>query len=400
MFPRISDLVNYLMGCRLDLPFQTYGFMLALAFLAGGMVLRSELKRKEREGRLPARVRQTDSGRALFLLRMLLQGTIVSLMAWKIAGIIQHYSRFASSPSMYIFSPEGSLVALVASALFYLALTVYRLRANRYRKTTPEETVHPYQHTWSILIVALCAALAGSKLFDIFDHPDVFLRNPMHSLLSFNGFAFYGGLLVTVATLILYMRVIRLDWKEVIDSTAPAILIGYAVGRMGCHLSGDGCWGIPNPAPLPEALSWLPGWLWSCSYPHNVINAGIAIPGCNGPHCMVLPQPVFPTSLYESFLSAIFFGFLWFLRKRIKASVVLFGLFLILSGTERLFIEQIRVNLRFGVPGLRVTQAEVISVLLILAGALVIRIFLNRGQNKANQGEPEDNQAMNKIQSG
>jgi hypothetical protein len=58
MFPRISDLINFVLGSHLNLPFQTYGFMLALAFLAGGMVLRSELKRKEREGAMPMRNRE------------------------------------------------------------------------------------------------------------------------------------------------------------------------------------------------------------------------------------------------------------------------------------------------------------------------------------------------------
>jgi prolipoprotein diacylglyceryl transferase len=400
MFPKISDLFNYMLGSHLNLPFQTYGFMLALAFLAGGMVLRSELKRKEREGRLPARVRPADPSRPSSIFRSLLQGIVVSVMAWKIAGIIQHFPRFASNPKMFLFSAEGSLTALVATALFCLGLIFYRMKVTGRQEEAPrEETLHPYQHTWSIVIVALVAALAGSKLFDILDHFGGFLRDPIQSLLSFNGFAFYGGLLVTVFTLILYMRVLQLDWKEVIDCTAPAILVGYAVGRMGCHLSGDGCWGIANTAPLPEALSWLPGWLWSCSYPHNVINAGIAIPGCIGPHCMVLSQPVFPTSLYESLMSALSFGILWLLRKRIQAPVVLFGVFLVLSGAERLLIEQIRINTRFGFAGLRFTQAEAISVFLILAGAVVMYVFLKRWQRISNQGFASSDHPMKNIQS-
>src|SRR5512133_1369943 len=231
MFPKLSDLVNYIFGSHISLPFQTYGFMLAMAFLGGGLVMRSELKRKEKEGFLTARVRRG-------------------------------------------------------------------------------ETIHPHQNTWSILIVALVAAIVGSKVFDILDNLGSFMRNPWQSLVSFNGFAFYGGLIATVPALILYMRVIKLDWKQVIDATAPAILIGYALGRLGCHLSGDGCWGIPNNLPQPEWLSWLPGWTWASYYPHNVINAGILIPGCHGSHCMALTEPVFPTSLYESVLAVICAGIL------------------------------------------------------------------------------------------
>lgn len=303
MFPKISDLANFVFGSHINLPFQTYGFMLSVAFLAGGLVLRSELKRKEHEGLLVVR---------------------------------------------------------------------------------GEKPIHPYEHTWSILVVALVAALAGSKLFDILDNFGSFLRNPVHSLFSFNGFAFNGGLIATVVALILYMRVIKLDWRQVIDSTAPAILIGYAVGRLGCHLSGDGCWGIPNSMPQPQWLSWLPAWIWACHYPHNVINTGILIPGCHGNHCMTLAEPVFPTSLYESALSLLSFGILWALRKKIKAPVVLFGLFLILYGTERLLIEQIRVNIKYTLLGMHVTQAEIISVLLVLTGAAAIAWFFSRYKRTGN----------------
>jgi phosphatidylglycerol---prolipoprotein diacylglyceryl transferase len=156
------------------------------------------------------------------------------------------------------------------------------------------------------------------------------------------------------------------------------------VGRMGCHLSGDGCWGIPNSMPQPDWLSWLPGWTWACYYPHNVINLGILIPGCLGSHCMALAEPVFPTSLYESGLSLVSFGILWTLRKRIHAPVVLFGLFLILYATERLFIEQIRVNHKYPLLGLQVTQAEIISVLLILTGIITVAYFYFRHKKSAN----------------
>lgn len=305
MFPKISDLINYLLGTSIHLPFQTYGFMLAVAFLLGGWVMRSELKRKEKEG----------------------------------------------------------------------------LLATRNRKG---ETIHPYQNTWSILVVALVAAIVGSKIFDILDNLESFMRDPIRSLFSFNGFSFYGGLIATVPALILYMRVLRLDWKQVIDCSAPGILIGYAVGRLGCHLSGDGCWGVPNILPQPQWLSWLPEWTWASNYPHNVINQGIPISGCEGPHCSMLAVPVFPTSFYESVLSLLIFGLLWLVRKHIKAPVVLFGLFLLLFGIQRLLIEQIRINIRHSFFSLQVTQAEIISVALILTGILTVIYFRMRKSRKTN----------------
>lgn len=291
MFPKISDLINALLGTHLDLPFRTYGTMLAIAFVAGGLIVRSELRRKEREGLLSAR---------------------------NTAG--------------------------------------------------PDETVSPYRHTWSILLVALVSALVGSKLFDLFDHFDSFLRHPVAGLLSFNGFSFIGGLVVTVPALILYMRFLRLDWRYVIDATAPGIALGYAIGRLGCQLSGDGCWGIANTLPQPDWLGWLPHWAWAFDFPHNVLNAGGLIEGCRGANCRVLEQPVWPTSLYESAAALLIFAILWAVRRRMKAPVVLFGLFLVLYSVERLLIEQIRVNVRHPLFGLQVTQAEVLSVGLLVAG--------------------------------
>ena len=94
MFPKISDLINYITGSRIDLPFQTYGFMLVLAFISGGMVLRSELKRKERAGLLASRIRITDPSRLGSWILIIFQGILVSVILWKSAGIVKEYSRF------------------------------------------------------------------------------------------------------------------------------------------------------------------------------------------------------------------------------------------------------------------------------------------------------------------
>lgn len=322
MFPKISDLINFIFGSHLNLPFQTYGFMMSLAFLAGGFVLRSELKRKDREGLLAGRTRESQS--------------------------------------------SGS--------------------SNHLQDEADGRIIHPYEHTWSILIVAIISAIVGSKLFDILDNFDNFLKHPWHSLFSIDGFAFLGGLIVTVVVLIFYMRVIRLDWKQVIDCTAPVIMIGYAVGRLGCHLAGDGCWGTINNWPLPHCLSRMPDWLWACKYPHNVINSGIAIPGCSGIHCRILAEPVYPTSLYESLFSFVSFGILWSLRRKIKAPVVLFGLFMVLHGTGRLLIEQIRINNKYSLLGTEFSQAELISAMLIVTGAFVMICFRNRYKRLLHPG--------------
>jgi prolipoprotein diacylglyceryl transferase len=387
MFPKISDLVNHLTGMHFNLPFQTYGFMLALAFLSAGMVLRGELKRKENGGQLPPVIRHHPTSGFRHWLMILLQAVFVAVVAWKSVAIMTGFSKFSANPQRFIFSGEGSFPLVLIVVALYLGVAFFRHRATRSESARISETMaHPFQYTWNILIIAIVSAIAGSKLFDIADNFSTFLRNPVDSLLSMSGFAFLGGLIATVIVLVVYVRMIKLDWRQVIDATAPAIMIGYAIGRLGCHLSGDGCWGVINTCPPPGWLAWLPDWAWACRYPHNVINAGIPIPGCVGPHCRVLTEPVYPTSLYESMLSTLFFGILWFLRTRIQAPVVLFSLFLVLHGTGRLLIEQIRINTRHDLFGLHLSQAEIISAILTLTGLAAVIVFKRLHHQGASSG--------------
>ena len=379
MFPKFSDLINNLLGTQIDLPIQTYGFFLAFAFLVGGIVLWSELKRKEKEGLLPARTRIIHPNKPPGWLQIIPGIVLSSLIGWKFFGIIFQYHEFASNPQQYILSGKGSYTAMLIIAAVSLSFHLYSLyKSKKLDDEIQEEIIHPYQNTWSLMIVAIVSAIIGSKLFDILDNFGSFLHDPVRSLLSFSGLTFYGGFIVTVIALMQYVKVVKLNWKHVIDCSAPVIMIGYAVGRLGCQFSGDGCWGIVNTLAQPHWLGWLPGWLWAFDFPHNVANSGVPIPGCFGPHCMILQNPVFPTSLYESIISFVSFGILWTMRKRIKAPVVLFGLFMILNGTERFFIEQIRVNNRYNLLGMQVTQAEIISSFLILIGIAVMIYFSKR----------------------
>ena len=388
MFPKLSDLINYLIGSNINLPVQTYGFFLALAFASGGFILRSELKRKEKEGLLTARQVSTQPNQPASWPEFLGGLLFSTLIGWKFFGIIIDYPVFAVNPQEYMLSTQGSLPALIVIPIITSCYHVYTIfRARKYDISVKKnELVHPGQNTWNIMFVAIVSALAGSKIFDIFDNFSQFLNHPVRSLVSFSGFAFYGGFITTVVVLILYMKMLRLNWKHVIDCSAPAIMLGYAIGRLGCHFSGDGCWGIVNTMAQPQMLAWLPDWLWASDFPHNVANQGMQIAGCAGPHCRQLAQPVFPTSLYESIISFASFGFIWFMRMRTKAPVVLFGLFMVLNGIERFFIEKIRVNHKYSFMGLKLSQAEIISALLIIIGIAVI-IFFQKRHHTALKGK-------------
>jgi phosphatidylglycerol:prolipoprotein diacylglycerol transferase len=139
-----------------------------------------------------------------------------------------------------------------------------------------------------------------------------------------------------------------------LDSVAPALLLGYAVGRMGCQVSGDGDWGIAaNLALKPE---WLPMWLWAQTYQGNIVGDVIPFPG------------VYPTPIYESVAALLMFSILQMFAKQVRPLGSIFALYLLCAGFERLLIEKIRVNPLLNFLGFAFTQAELISVCLILVG--------------------------------
>jgi prolipoprotein diacylglyceryltransferase len=147
------------------------------------------------------------------------------------------------------------------------------------------------------------------------------------------------------------------------------MMLAYGLGRIGCQVSGDGDWGIANNKPNP--FGFIPDWMWSYRYPHNVLGEGIPIEGCTGPYCMQLPQPVYPTALYEIMMCLVLFGVLWFFRKKITIPGRLAGLYLMLNGAERFLIEKIRVNTHYTSLPFQPTQAEIISLLLIISGIIL-----------------------------
>ncbi|NNC86241.1 MAG: diacylglyceryl transferase, partial [Bacteroidia bacterium] len=199
-------------------------------------------------------------------------------------------------------------------------------------------------------------------------------------LISFSGLTFYGGLIVGAISVIWYTNKHKIKPFVIADAAAPGLMLAYAVGRIGCQLAGDGDWGIVNNSAKPGWLSFLPDWMWSFTYPHNVNRAGIPIPGCEGTHCYELADPVWPTPFYETMMCLTLFGVLWYFRKRIKIPGILFSLYLILNGIERFFIEKIRVNSDYIIAGFEITQAEIISTGLILAGVIGMVVLSKRNK--------------------
>lgn len=375
MFPTLSHLLKYLFGVNIPLPIQTYGLMVATALLLGTWVFWLEYKRKEKEGLLlPVYIDKKVGYPASA--GELITTFIVSFLIWyKVVAGIFHYNELVDNPQAFILSSRGDwtggLILAIISTLYFW------WDKNRKKSEHPEikkVKVEPHQLVGNLLLIAGVAGLIGAKLFDVFQPQNIhdFLQHPLGELISFSGLTFYGGLICGFAAAIIYLRKYNLNIIQSLDAFAPAGALGYGVGRIGCQLSGDGCWGVVNTAPKPHWLSFLPDWVWSFNFPHNVIHEGVPIANYVGKYNTVLPHPVYPTSFYETTIMLIVFIILWSLRKKIKIPGILFSIYLIFAGLERFFIEMIRVTNRYNIFGLKLSQGQIISIFLILAGFVFI----------------------------
>jgi len=131
-------------------------------------------------------------------------------------------------------------------------------------------------------------------------------------------------------------------------------------------------------------MSFLPNWMWSYNFPHNVIHSGIPMEDCGAkfwePYCYKLANPVWPTAFYEVVMCLLIFSFLWAIRKRIRIPGMLFCIYLAMNGIERFFIEKIRVNTEYNILG-GITQAEIISFCLILIGIIGATYLMKRNSS-------------------
>jgi phosphatidylglycerol:prolipoprotein diacylglycerol transferase len=389
----------------------SFGFFVAIAFLIAAALLSRELRRKGAAGLLQPTEETMLVGQPASIGELLGNFALGFLMGFKVGGLIFDQGAL-DNPQGYIFSGAGSILwGLILGG----ALTYWKWHEkNKQRLPKPERRtirIWPHDRVGEFTILALIFGLAGAKLFDIFENWSDFLKHPV-DYLSPAGLTFYGGLICAGIAIIWFAKKHKIPVRHLADAVAPALMIAYAVGRIGCQVSGDGDWGIYNsaytvdannkiveavPADYDRALQthapymnarwresggvpehkafkgpgFLPNWFFAYNYPHNVNEDGVPLAGCTEKqYCNALPVPVFPTPLYEFIAGTGLFFLLWSLRKRIRPAGALFCLYLIVNGIERFLVETIRVNNRINFLGLRPTQAELIAVALVLTGAI------------------------------
>jgi len=377
MYPRLSDLINDLLGTDITLPIQSYGFFLAMAFVTGAYLLYRELDRKEKEGLINPTTKKITRGEPASILQLVTTFVFSLLIGFKIGGFILDYERFAANPQEYVFSSDGSWLIGFLLAILYTFYFYYTKNKSKLDQPVKEEVVvHAREQALPILFIAVITSIIGAKVFHWFEYWDEFISDPIGSIVSFSGLTFYGGLIVAYFSCTYYAKTKNITWRHLSDAVGPPLILSYGIGRIGCQVSGDGDWGIVNLQPKPSWLEFLPDWLWSYNYPHNILNEGALIPGCQGPHCFQLIDPVFPTPVYETLMTVLIFGFLWSIRKWIKIPGVLFAIYLLFNGIERFLIEKIRVNTEFELFGMTVTQAEVISTIIFTGGLVLLMLLL------------------------
>lgn len=381
MYPNLYYAFKDLFG--VEWPFlrfiNSFGFFVAIAFIVAALVLTAELRRKSKQGLFQPTEMQVMVGQPATASDLILNFLLGFIMGYKILALFILDDAATEDPQAFIFSTLGSWPAGIGMGLLFAGIKWWE--KNKQKLSKPEKRtvrIWPHDRVGELTIIALVFGLAGAKLFDIFENWSDFLQRPADYIFSAKGLTFYGGLICAALAIWWYAKKHKIGFWHLNDAMAPTMMLAYGVGRIGCQVSGDGDWGIVNTRPNP--FSWLPDWAWSYTYPHNVNEVGVPIPGCTGKFCMELPEAVYPTPLYEVVFCLALFGLLLLLRKKMRIPGTLFAIYLMMNGLERFLIEKIRVNTRMNIFGFQPTQAEVISSLLFLSG-LALFLWLRKNQS-------------------
>ena len=440
MYPNLYYVFKDWFGVELNaLSFlNTFGLMVAMGFVTAAIVLSKELQRKEKQGLLSPREEMIIVGKPASLSDLIINALVGFVFGYKIFGLF--FSKPEGvNPQDYIFSVDGNILGgLLLGGL--LAVLKWRDK-NKQKLKEPERRnvrIWPHDRVGDIIILGLIFGILGAKLFDNLENWSEFIKDPIGRIFSASGLTFYGGLILATIAICWYASKKGIKIIHLVDAAGLALLLAYAVGRVGCQVSGDGDWGVFNSAYVVDstgkvveagpgdfqksleknftyylngsviekvgpgqdsiiyvtdrkyenldkvphrsfkAPSFLPVWMVAYTYPQNVNKDGVKITGCKDEHCRALPQPVFPTPFYETIVCTLLFIILWAIRKRITVPGVMFGIYLILNGIERFTVELIRVNNTYSIFGFHPTQAEIISAGLVLVGIILIIIVKRR----------------------
>lgn len=211
----------------------------------------------------------------------------------------------------------------------------------------------------TVTLLALVGGIAGSKILFLLEHFNLFIADPIGMMFSPSGLTFYGGFILATALVYLYTKKKGIKFLTVADAASPALLLGYGIARIGCHLSGDGDYGFPTTLP------------WGTNYSHGTYPPSAAFK--NIPEITsqfpdgIVPDNTLchPTPVYEFLLCAVLFAIMWKWRNNIRPDGKMFMLYLLFAGAERFAVEFFRLNPRFA---FGLSEAQFIALILIAIG--------------------------------
>ncbi len=213
---------------------------------------------------------------------------------------------------------------------FYLSFLLLE-REFRLRDINPELA-------YKILLLSIPCGIVGSRIFHILENLKQFAADPINMIFSNAGASAYGGYILAFFLAIIMIKKNNERVLKIFDAASPSLAFGYCFGRFGCHVAGDGCFGIKTTSLL------------GTPYPNGIVPS---------------TMPVYPTPLFEVFISFIATGVLLKMRKTDLKEGRLFFTFLIFSGLPRFLVEFIRTNPEL-ISGL--SQAQIIGIFFIFTG--------------------------------
>jgi len=197
-----------------------------------------------------------------------------------------------------------------------------------------------------MVAVAVVLGIVGAKLWHVIDTPSEFREEGWRVLWDTAGFAWFGGLTFGISALVFQGWWAKIGGLRTLDLSAPAAAVGYGIGRIGCFLSGDGCYGIATQL----------GWPWGMNFPNGLEPT---LPGVR----------VFPTPLFELAAGLLIGWWLWWRLGKKHGAGTIVGQYLVLSGIARFLVEFIRRNPKV-LWGL--SNAQLASVGTAIAGVVLI----------------------------
>jgi phosphatidylglycerol:prolipoprotein diacylglycerol transferase len=256
-----------------------------------------------------------------------------------------------------------------------LLVAAYILQAEFDRRRGELDKIKGFksQRDEGFLVIGLAgiAGLIAARVYSALESPSEFLANPWAVLFSRYGLTWFGAFFGGLVVLVFVARRWKIPFLWFLDMCSVPCAAGYAIGRMGCLLSGDGDYGKPT--------SWQ--WPWGMAFPHGVVPTTQTCVEWGWPaDCRVYPTPV-----YEFLVGMAIAAFLWYLGTKAlggaKPKGEIFSVFLILTGAARFLVEFIRINPRvlFGL-----TNAQVVSLVSIVVG-IVLMVRIKFGAAKSSE---------------